>query len=96
VSIVTQGADGFWRIEVADSGEGIPPDKLGSVFEPFFSTRATGTGLGLAFTRQVVKAHGGSVRAHNAASRGAVFTVEIPTLRTDPHEQTAEQYDVAG
>ncbi len=71
-------ADDFWTIEIMDSGDGIPSEELSKIFEPFFSTRASGTGLGLAFTRQVVRAHGGNVQARNAESGGAVFTIEIP------------------
>jgi len=78
VSVRAYIADGFWTIQIMDSGGGIPSDDLPMIFEPFFSTRASGTGLGLAFTQQVVKVHGGNVRAHNAETGGAVFTVEIP------------------
>jgi signal transduction histidine kinase len=78
VSVVTQINDGYWIIEISDSGEGIAPDNIQKVFEPFFTSRASGTGLGLAFTRQVVEVHGGSITARNAETGGAVFRVEIP------------------
>ncbi|MDX9786221.1 MAG: ATP-binding protein [Desulfobacterales bacterium] len=78
VSIVCWATGDFWVAEISDSGEGISPDKLHKVFEPFYTDRATGTGLGLAFTRQVVTAHRGIVMADNAATGGAVFRMEIP------------------
>lgn len=69
----------FWYVRIADSGEGIEAAVLDRIFEPFFTTRTKGTGLGLAFAKQVFNAHGGTVRAENGADGGAVFTVRIPT-----------------
>jgi len=83
VSVLSRITDGRWMIEISDNGEGIAPDIIHKVFEPFYTNRATGTGLGLAFTRQVVKAHGGSIVARNAETGGAVFRVEIPITK-DP------------
>ena len=74
VDVVT----GIWRVTIADNGPGIDPDSKNRIFEPFFTTRSKGSGLGLAFTAQVVKSHGGFILAENQPSGGAVFTVEIP------------------
>jgi len=84
VSVMSQIHDGCWVIEISDNGEGIAPDKLHKVFEPFYTSRATGTGLGLAYTRQVVKAHGGAISARNGETGGAVFRVEIPITADQP------------
>ncbi len=64
--------------EVADTGGGIPPEDLTRIFEPFYSTKERGTGLGLAFTLQVVKEHGGTIRCESAAGRGTTFTLRLP------------------
>ncbi len=64
--------------EVADTGGGIPPEDLTRIFEPFYSTKERGTGLGLAFVLQVVKEHGGTVRCESAAGRGTTFTLRLP------------------
>jgi two-component system sensor histidine kinase HydH len=70
--------DGQIEIAVADSGPGVPAELRGRVFEPFFTTRAAGIGLGLAIARQIVEAHGGSIRVGQSISGGARFSVILP------------------
>lgn len=65
-------------IAVHDTGKGIPPSVLPRVFEPFFTTRASGAGLGLAVVRRIVEAHDGFVTAESDEQRGTVFTVLLP------------------
>jgi len=65
-------------VTVADRGPGIPPEALGRVFEPYFTTKRHGTGLGLAIARQTVLDHGGTIEAANAPDGGALFTVTLP------------------
>jgi len=67
------------RIEVADSGPGISPDRLEQVFERFVkSGDSTGSGLGLSIARDLVQAHGGTIAAANRPEGGAVFTIALP------------------
>ena len=65
-------------IAVHDTRKRIPNDVLPRVFEPFFTTRASGAGLGLAVVRRIVEAHDGLVLADSDERRGTVFTVLIP------------------
>jgi signal transduction histidine kinase len=65
-------------IEVEDNGPGIPPDVLTRLFDPFFSTKEGGTGLGLALTQQIVKDHGGDLTVQSTVGRGTTFTVSVP------------------
>jgi two-component system sensor histidine kinase FlrB len=65
-------------IRVSDNGPGIPSDIIDQVFDPFFTTRAAGTGLGLAVLASVVQRHGGTVHATNRESGGAQFTILLP------------------
>jgi signal transduction histidine kinase len=65
------------RIEISDDGEGVPPDARSRLFTPFFTTRATGTGLGLALVKRIAEAHGGSV-AFEPGERGAKFILRVP------------------
>jgi two-component system sensor histidine kinase HydH len=67
-------------IAVRDNGPGIPPDKLTSIFEPYFTTKTEGNGLGLWIAQQIVTAHSGTLQARNAPApeRGAVFVMALP------------------
>jgi two-component system NtrC family sensor kinase len=74
-----RAADGGVEVTVADSGSGIPPEQLERIFDPFFSTKSGGTGLGLAFSLQVVKEHGGAIQCQSEVGRGTTFAVRIPS-----------------
>lgn len=65
-------------IEVEDTGPGIPGDMLEQVFEPFYTTKPDGTGMGLSIVKTLVEAHGGQVRARHAGSKGALFDIDLP------------------
>jgi signal transduction histidine kinase len=66
------------RLEVRDAGPGVPPDLRDKIFTPFFTTREKGTGLGLAFVREIVRDHGGDVSVGDAPGGGAVFLIDLP------------------
>jgi PAS domain S-box-containing protein len=71
--------------KVKDSGQGINKEKSHRIFQPFFTTRQDGTGLGLANVRKIVDYHGGRVTAKNSNSGGAVFTIMIPANLSERH-----------
>jgi len=66
------------QVEVEDDGPGIPAEQLGAVFAPFFTTRARGTGLGLAFVHRTMSELGGSIEAARGAGGGALFRLRFP------------------
>ncbi|MFQ3220287.1 MAG: two-component system sensor histidine kinase FlrB [Paraglaciecola sp.] len=68
-------------LSVADNGPGIGEDKLQAIFEPFYTTRSQGTGLGLAVVKTVAQSHHGDVKVQNIASGGACFTLNLPVLK---------------
>ena len=74
---------GGYRLEITDSGAGIAPDILPHVFEPFFSTKQGGTGLGLALTQQIIVEHGGTIGVSSEAGRGTTFTLRFPAVPGD-------------
>jgi signal transduction histidine kinase len=71
------------RVEVSDDGPGIDPLHLARVFDPYFTTKSpgAGVGLGLSIVRQIIGDHGGSVDAANRTPRGATFRIELPVRR---------------
>jgi signal transduction histidine kinase len=84
VVVSVERTGGGVELAVRDRGHGIAPEHLPKLFEPFFSTKRQGMGLGLSIARTLVESHGGRIWAENAADRGAVFHVELPTTdRTD-------------
>ncbi len=66
-------------ISVEDDGPGIPPDHLGRVFDPFYTTKSKGTGLGLATCHAIVSEHGGRIDVDSTVGRGTKMVVRIPT-----------------
>jgi two-component system NtrC family sensor kinase len=66
---------------VTDDGPGIPPEKLGKIFQPFFTTKESGTGLGLSMTRKILDLHEGRISAENEPGGGATFTVFLPKAK---------------
>jgi signal transduction histidine kinase len=65
-------------VNVRDSGTGIPPDRIEEIFNAFYTTKSTGTGLGLRISRSIVELHGGKLWAANNNPRGAVFSFTLP------------------
>jgi signal transduction histidine kinase len=65
---------------ISDTGMGIPPEQIGRIFQPFFTTKAHGIGLGLAITRRLVEDHGGYIRVEGHFGYGATIIVRLPVI----------------
>jgi len=78
VSVSTVRAGHQAEIRIADTGPGIASADLGSVFNPFFTTKPEGMGMGLAIARTIVEAHHGTIAAENQPWGGALFTIRLP------------------
>jgi C4-dicarboxylate-specific signal transduction histidine kinase len=78
LQVTTEQHDGKIILAVEDSGPGIDPQKLESIFEAFVTTKPNGMGLGLAICRMIVEQHGGELFASPAHSRGSVFRIVLP------------------
>jgi signal transduction histidine kinase len=78
LTILVQQRKSEVRLYFQDSGPGIPRSIRSKVFEPFFTTRAEGTGLGLAFVDRIVSEHGGSISVGSSPSGGAQFQIHLP------------------
>jgi signal transduction histidine kinase len=66
------------EISVIDRGSGIGPAQIGSIFNPFFTTKAQGVGLGLAIVSKIVDEHGGKIAVESEPGKGSVFRVLLP------------------
>ena len=74
--ITKDGGDA--RIRVDDQGPGVPVELLGRIFEPYFSTHDSGTGLGLPIAKRIVEEHGGSISAQNVEGGGLSVSIRLP------------------
>ena len=89
------GSRGWARIEIADTGIGMPPEVLEHIFEPFFTTKSRGTGLGLATVYGIVQQMGGHIRVESAMGEGSAFIVELPLGEARPPGPAARKLDAA-
>lgn len=76
-------------VQVSDTGRGIPPEKLSTIFQPYCSLRPGGNGLGLATAKKIVEAHDGTISVHSEVDKGTAFTIELP-LATDTPAPTGK------
>jgi signal transduction histidine kinase len=79
VRVAANAANGWLHLDVADDGPGMSPEQAERAFEPFFTAKPGGTGLGLATIHRVAENHGGSVALETAPGRGATFHFRFPT-----------------
>ena len=80
ISIRTSRVENFAQLSVSDLGPGIPEDKLKDIFEPFFTSKAEGMGMGLSIARTIIEAHQGLISAKNRDHGGASFRIRLPLV----------------
>jgi two-component system NtrC family sensor kinase len=73
-------SEGQVQVSFADTGPGIAPEVLTHIFEPFYTTKDTGTGLGLAVSYNIIESHQGMLSVSSVPGHGATFTVRLPAL----------------
>jgi signal transduction histidine kinase len=81
ISIQSSRAENFAELSVSDHGPGIPDDKLNEIFEPFFTSKAEGMGMGLSIARTIIEAHDGQIWAENRDYGGASFRIRLPLVQ---------------
>lgn len=79
--IVTQASEGRLRVIVRDTGAGLSSDEAAKIFEPFYTTKANGTGLGLAVSYGIIQRHGGQIDVAGTPGQGTTFTITLPLDR---------------
>jgi signal transduction histidine kinase len=89
VFVRVEEPSGAWvKLQVSDTGGGLPAKFTGRLFEPFATTKETGLGLGLSICKRIMEAHGGSIAGANQPAGGAVFTLQLPACCTVDRDQT--------
>jgi nitrogen fixation/metabolism regulation signal transduction histidine kinase len=78
LTVITETSNGKAHIIVEDTGEGVSKENMQKLFDPFFSTKRTGLGLGLAMTKRVVEEHGGKADFQSTEGKGSVMTISLP------------------
>jgi PAS domain S-box-containing protein len=87
-----EGADGVWA-SVADTGGGIPQEQINRIFEPFYTTKKKGTGLGLMIVQRIMRAHGGRIELESHLGRGTTFRIWLPLHDRKPRLLEAPLHD---
>jgi len=90
LTVSTREKNGFLELDVIDTGSGIAEEDKGKVFEPLFTTKAKGIGLGLAVSKSIIDRHGGQIEAESVAGQGTTFTIRLP-LETPVQEESIEK-----
>jgi PAS domain S-box-containing protein len=86
------GADGVW-ISIADTGCGIPQEQLSRIFEPFYTTKKKGSGLGLMIVQRIVREHGGLIKLESHVGQGTTFRIWLPLHERQPRLLEARWHD---
>jgi two-component system NtrC family sensor kinase len=82
LAIATTHEGGQVHVRISDTGVGVNPEEAKRIFEPFYTTKRSGTGLGLAVSYGIIRRHGGDITVESAPGRGAAFIVSLPVNRT--------------
>ncbi|HKV41783.1 MAG TPA: ATP-binding protein [Blastocatellia bacterium] len=83
-------SDGFVEVVLSDTGVGISEDSIAKVFEPYFSTKQAGFGLGLAVTKKIVEEHKGSIEVASRVNKGTAFTLRLPAFDGNSNQGSTE------
>lgn len=75
--------EGYMEIKVSDTGKGIPKDKIKNIFDPFFTSKIYGPGLGLTFTLKIIQQHRGTISVESELGKGTAFTIRLPVKLPD-------------
>lgn len=78
ISIRTGSTETDFIISISDNGTGIPPEQMGSLFEPYHTTKTSGTGLGLLIVRRIIREHGGAIEIQSRPDEGTIILIRLP------------------
>jgi PAS domain S-box-containing protein len=96
IEVTTEQMGQRITITVADNGPGIPKDVMNKLFVPFFTTRKSGSGLGMPVTRRIVENHGGTIEVTSEVGKGTTVLISLPLVRTAPEVEHRALYGERG
>ncbi len=82
LTVSSRRENGELRVTVRDTGEGIPPDRIALIFEPFYTSKGEGTGLGLSITHTIIADHNGRIEVESTPESGSAFSFWFPVPST--------------
>jgi signal transduction histidine kinase len=82
LKIISNMSDGNIEIMISDTGKGIPRDKIKYIFDPFFTSKIYGPGLGLTFAQRIIQEHRGTISVESEPGKGTTFTIRLPLKRS--------------
>ncbi|MBU2540701.1 MAG: PAS domain S-box protein [Candidatus Omnitrophica bacterium] len=86
-TIITEFNEDLFVVKIQDTGRGIPEKDIIKIFDPFFSSKSTGVGLGLTLCYGIIVSHGGSIEVNSKPRQGTIFTVSLPVKENSTHTQ---------
>ena len=89
-SFIKPGGDPYIQVEVSDTGCGIPPDYIEDIFNPFFTTKSTGSGLGLSISNQIIQDHKGYIVVESQLGKGSSFFINLPVNQEVPKRRKGD------
>jgi signal transduction histidine kinase len=81
IDIYADEEDQYVRIQISDNGRGIPPNEIGNVFKPFFTTKHKGTGLGMTISKRIIEQHNGTIALESEINKGTRVTIKMPKIQ---------------
>jgi signal transduction histidine kinase len=84
IAIRTHSTGTEFLISISDNGTGIPPEQMGSLFEPYRTTKSSGTGLGLLIVRRIIREHGGEIEIQSQPEQGTNILIHLPHTAPSP------------
>ena len=89
-SFMKPGGDPYIQVEFSDTGCGIPPDYIEDIFNPFFTTKSTGSGLGLSISNQIIQDHKGYIVVESQLGKGSSFFINLPVNQEVPKRRKGD------
>jgi two-component system sensor histidine kinase AtoS len=83
LSVATRQNGETVQLEISDTGRGIPDEQVKKIFEPFYTTKAQGLGLGMPYAKRIIEQHGGAISVNSRLGEGTTISIELPAAKKE-------------